>query len=200
MLLHCWLDQTVLMGNNFARWYNVEYSKSIHEGIFYGISLPILLFFFVFLLRQQTPFRRASEMQFLLLQNSKNRTTLYIWLVRKVFLYCILFFVCKQNAQCIARIIHDTFMDTFQLVFLLMPYFSSQRKVHGNFALRHMIVFSNFEIKEMFWWNNFFCFLLFFVIKCITYSLGEEYWCSASPFDPQNCLFYFHCTLNFLNW
>ena len=61
----------------------------------------------------------------------------------------------------------------FQLVFLLMAYFSSQRKVHGNFALRHMIVFSNFEIKEMFWWNNFFFFLLFFVIKCIT-LLGKS--------------------------
>ena len=91
--------------------------------------------------------------------------------------YCILFFVCKQNAQCIARIIHDTFMDTFQLVFLLMPYFSSQRKVHGNFALRHMIVFSNFEIKEMFWLNNFFFLPTLFRDK-MHYSPGEVY-CSS---------------------
>ena len=69
----------------------------------------------------------------------------------------------------------------------------------SNFVLIHMIAFSNFEIKEMFWWNNFFLFL-FFVIKCIT-LLGKS--TVLLPFDLKNCLFYFYTQFSQLiifNW
>ena len=182
------------MENNFARWYDLEIFEVNLWRDFLGEKFANFRFF----CSGSRRFLAGLSYAISFVIEFKKTALLYIFGWSGKF-SCVLHpFLCLQT-KCSMYCKNNTWYIHGYFSACIFTYgllFFTKKKVHSNFALRHMIVFSKFEIKEMFWWNNFFFFLLFFVIKCIT-LLGKS--TVLLPFDPQNCLFYFY-TLNFLNW